>query len=53
LITLETPDADIVYNGKMTDMQKLENRAIIKFCCNLGMIPVKSFEKKSAGDQRK
>jgi hypothetical protein len=45
LISLETPDANIVYNGKMTDTQKLENCAIIKFCCNLGMTPVKTFEK--------
>jgi hypothetical protein len=43
----ETPDDDIVYNGEMTDTQKLENSVIIKFCCNLGMTPTKKFEKKT------
>jgi hypothetical protein len=42
----EMPDNDIVYNGKMTDTQKLEKNMIIKFCCNLGMTPTKAFEKK-------
>jgi hypothetical protein len=41
----ETPDNNIVYNGKMTDTQKLENSVIIKFCCNLKMTPTKTFEK--------
>jgi hypothetical protein len=52
LISLETQDAGFVYNGKMTDTKKLENRAIINFCCNLEMTPVKIL-KKSAGEQRK
>jgi hypothetical protein len=29
LITLETPDAFIVYNGNIADMRQLENRMII------------------------
>jgi hypothetical protein len=41
----ETQDADIVYNGKMTDTQKLENSVIIELCCYLGMTPTKTFEK--------
>jgi hypothetical protein len=53
----ETPDDDIVYNGKMTDTQKLENSVIIIFCCNLGMTTTKTFEKKqqqkTAGEQKK
>jgi hypothetical protein len=45
LKSLETPDTYIVKNGKLTDKQKLENCAIIKFCCNLGRTPTKIFEK--------
>jgi hypothetical protein len=43
----ETPDDDIVYYEKMTDMQKLENSVIIEICCNLGMTLTKTFEKKT------
>jgi hypothetical protein len=49
----ETPDNDIVYNGKMTDTQKIENSMTITFCCNLGMTLTKTFEKKTAGKQKK
>jgi hypothetical protein len=52
LKSLETPGDDIVYNGKMTDTQNLENSVIIKLCYNLGITPTKTFEKK-AGEQRK
>jgi hypothetical protein len=47
----ETPDEDIVYNGKMMDTQKLENSVIIKFCCNLGMTLTKTFEKKQQANR--
>jgi hypothetical protein len=44
LISVETPEAcTIVYYGKITDTQKCQNQAIIKFCCNLGMKPTKTF----------
>jgi hypothetical protein len=47
----ETPGDDIVYNGQMTDTQKLENSVITKFCCNLGMTPTKTFEKKQQANR--
>ena len=40
------------FNVKMTETQKLENRAIIKFCCNLGMTSTKTFEKNAENEQR-
>jgi hypothetical protein len=46
------PDNDIVYNGKMTDTQKLENSVIIKFCCNLGMTLTKTFGKKQQANRK-
>jgi hypothetical protein len=49
----ETSNYDGVYNGKMTDMKKLEYSVIIELCCNLGMAPTKTFEEKTTGKQRK